>query len=59
MVEDVGFNDTVEELPSDEAEFTVDSSGGTTSEVPGPGVVVRESGVSVLEVGDGNWKRIS
>jgi len=55
----MSLNDTVQELPSDEAEFTIDSRSGTTSEVPGLRVVVGESGVSVLEEGDSNWKRIS
>ena len=59
MVEDVSLNDTVEELPSYEAEFTVDGSGGTTSKIPSLAVVMGESRISVLEEGNSNWKWVS
>jgi hypothetical protein len=48
----VRLDDAVEELSSDEAEFAVDGGGGAADVVPGLGVVMRETGVGVLEVGD-------
>jgi hypothetical protein len=55
MVQDVGFDDTVEERATYEAELTVDCRGGTTSEGPGFRLVVRKRGISVLEVRDCNY----
>jgi hypothetical protein len=55
VVQDVGLDDTVEELAADEAEFTVDCCGGTTGISPGLGSVVWESWVGMLEEGDRNW----
>ena len=52
VVKNVGLDDTVEEMTSDEAKLTVDGSSGTTSVGPGVGVVVGEGGVGVLQEGD-------
>lgn len=58
VVQDVGFDDAVEEVAADEAEFAVDGCGGAAGEVPGLAVVVGEGGVGVLEVGDGDCEII-
>lgn len=58
VVEDVGLDDTVEDLAADEAELAVNGSGGATGEVPVLAGVVREGGVGVLEVGDGDCEEI-
>jgi hypothetical protein len=50
----MGLNDTVEKSTADETKFTIDRGSSSASVCPGVCVVVRESGVSVLEVGDGN-----
>lgn len=55
VVEDMGFDDTVEKRPADEAEFTVDGRRGAAGEGPCLGGVVGDGGVGVLEVGDGDW----
>ena len=54
VVQDVGFDDAVEELAANEAELTVDGGGGPTGEIPGGALVVGKGGVGVLEVGDGD-----
>jgi len=60
VVEDVGLDDAVEDLATNEAELAVNGSGGATSKVPGLAGVVREGRVGVLEVGDGDcWTRVS
>jgi len=56
VVQDVGLDDAVEEVPADEAEFPVDGRGGAAGEVPGGARVVRERGVGVLEEGDGDYR---
>lgn len=58
VVKDVGLNDTVQDVTTNKAEVTVNGGSGSTGEVPHLGLVVRESGVGVLEVSDGNcWHR--
>jgi hypothetical protein len=59
VVEDVGLDDTVQELAADEAEFTIDSGRCTAGIVPAGRGVVRKAGISVLEEGDGNYSIIS
>lgn len=54
VVGNVRFDDTVEDVASDEAKFTIDGGGSSAGEIPGFGFVVREAGVCVLEVGDGH-----
>ena len=53
VVEDVGLDDTMQELATDETKFTINRSGCTTSVVPGVRSVVRQAGIGVLEVGNG------
>lgn len=58
VVQDVGFDDRVEEVTADEAEVTVDGGGGAAGEGPGARGVVREGWVGVLEVGYGDcWEK--
>lgn len=52
VMQDVGFDDAVEDAATDEAEFTVDCGGGTPGEVPGFGFVMGKAWVGVLEIGD-------
>lgn len=54
MVENMGLDNTVEHVASDEAKFTVDGCGGSTDIGPRFTLVVGEGGVGVLEEGDGN-----
>lgn len=54
VVEDVGLNDTVEELTSDETELAVDGGSGANGEVPYLRLIMRKSWVGVLQIGDGN-----
>ena len=54
VMEDMGLDDSVKELASNETEFTINGSGGTTGKVPAVGLVVRKGWVSVLKEGDGN-----
>jgi hypothetical protein len=59
VVEDVGLDDTVQELAANEAELAIDSGCCTTGIVPAGRGVVRKAGVSVLEEGDGNYSIVS
>lgn len=54
VVEDVGFNDTVEKGAADKAKLAVNSCCGPTDVVPAFTTVMRESWVGVLKVCDGN-----
>lgn len=54
VVKDVGLDDAVEKLTTDETEFTIDGCSCTADIVPAAGGIVRECGIGVLEVGDGN-----
>lgn len=54
VVQDVSFDDTVEDVSANEAKVTVNSGGGTTSEVPHLRLVVGKGGVGVLQESDGN-----
>ena len=54
VVQNVGADDVVEEVGVDKSEVTIDGGSGTTGEVPGAIVIVREGTVSVLKEGDGN-----
>lgn len=51
-MEDMGLDDAVEQLTTDEAEFPVNGRGGATGEAPRLGVIVRQGWVGVLEEGD-------
>lgn len=54
MVQDMGLDDVVEEMTTDEAEISVNGRGRATSEGPGGGVVVWKSAIGVMEVGEGD-----
>jgi len=54
VVEDVGFDNSVQERTADETEVTVDGCSSTTDVVPALGRVVGKRWVGVLQVGDGN-----
>lgn len=58
VVQDVGLNDTVEDVAADETEVTIDGGSGATGEVPDLGLVVGEGGVSVLEEGNGDYMNV-
>lgn len=55
VVQNVGLDDTVEDVAADEAEVAVNGGSGATGEVPNLGLVVGEGGIGVLEEGDGDW----
>ena len=54
VVQDVCFDDAVEESAANETEFAVNGCSGSTNIIPTSGGIVGESGVSVLEVGNCN-----
>ena len=54
VVKDVGLDDTVEERTADETELAVNGCGSTACKCPGVSFVVRECGISVLEVRNGH-----
>jgi hypothetical protein len=56
VVKNVGLDDAVEESAADETKFTINCCSSSTNIVPAFGRVVRKRWVSVLKVGDGNWK---
>jgi len=58
VVKDVGLDDAVEESATDETKLTIDRGCGSASVCPGLCVVVRKSGISVLEVGDGDYSML-
>jgi hypothetical protein len=53
-MKDVGLDDAVQEVATDEAKFAVDGGSGAASKVPGVTGVVRKGWIGVLEVGDGD-----
>jgi hypothetical protein len=59
VMEDVGLDDTMQELAADEAKFAINSGCCTTDIVPAGWGVVRKAGISVLEEGDGNYSIVS
>ena len=54
VVQDVGFDDTVEDVRTNGPEVAVDGCRSTTSEVPGLGTVVRKGWIGVLEESNGD-----
>lgn len=56
VMEDVGLDDTVEEMTADEAKLAVDGCGSTARECPGMSFVVRKGGIGVLEVRNGHYR---
>jgi len=55
VVEDMGLDDSVENVTADETEVTVDGGSGATGKVPHLRLVVGERGIRVLEVSDGHY----
>jgi hypothetical protein len=47
----------VEDVTADEAEVTVDGGGSAAGKAPHLGLVVGESGVGVLQEGDGDCRK--
>ena len=56
VMEDVGLDDSVEELSSNETEFAINGSGCATSVCPGVGSIMRQRGIGVLHEGNGDWE---
>lgn len=54
VMQDVGLDNAVQQLATDEAELAVDGRGRTADVVPRLGGVMRERRVGVLEEGDGD-----
>lgn len=54
VVENVSFDDTVEESMANETELAVNGCRGATNVVPASSGVVGKCWVGVLEIGDGN-----
>lgn len=59
VVHDVRLDDAVHEISPDETEITVDRGGGTASEGPRTGLVVRERRIGVLKVRYPYWILVS
>ena len=59
VMENVGLNNTMQELAADETKFAIDSGCCTTGIVPAGWGVVRKAGISVLQEGDGNYSIVS
>lgn len=56
VVENVSFDDAVEESAANETEFAIDGCGSSTDIGPAAGGVVGKGGVRMLEIGDCNWE---
>lgn len=56
VVQDVRFDDAVQEMATDKAELAIDGRSSSTGKVPGFSGVVGKRWISVLEVCDGNCK---
>lgn len=59
VMKDMGLNDTVEEVRADGPEVAVNGCRCATSKIPRVVGVVRQRGVGVLQVGDGNYRFVS
>lgn len=57
VVSDVGLDNSVKKSTAYESELAINCGCGTTGEVPGLVVVVRKSGVGVLQVSDSHYDR--
>lgn len=55
----MSFDDTVEQMATDESELPINRRGGSASEVPRFGLVVRQGGVGVLEKGNRHYQKVS
>ena len=54
MVQDVGLDDSVQDMSTNESEFTVDSGCGAANEGPGICIVVWKCRIGMLKEGNGN-----
>ena len=59
VMEDVGFNDPVEEMTANETELAIDCCCRSSGKVPSRRLVVRERWIGVLEKGNGHFHIIS
>ena len=50
----MGFDDTVEEMTTNESELAIDSRCSSTSKVPRPRFIVGKGGIGMLKEGDGH-----
>lgn len=55
MVDDVGIDNTVEQVTTDPAHVAVDGGEGALDKSPALGLKVRHLGVGVVQVGDGDF----
>ena len=55
MVDNVVIDDLMEEMTTDKTDCTVNGGERTLGVGPGLGCVMRDFGMGVLEVSDGNW----
>lgn len=53
-MENMGFDDAVEEVPTDESKLTIYRSGSTANKVPRVRFVMGKRRIGVLEKGDGH-----
>lgn len=56
VVDDVVFDDTVEDVAADEAKVAVDGGSSSLDESPLVGLVVHSLGMGMVQVGDSHWK---
>lgn len=59
MVNNVGVDDAVEDVTTNEAKVTVDSCEGSSHESPALAIVVRDIFMSMVKVRDGNYNNVS
>lgn len=59
MMHDVLFDNAVEQMLANEAELSVNRSQSTLHKGPVVRGEVRNVGVVMMQVGDGNWKNVS
>lgn len=59
MMQDVSFNDAVEEMTPNESKLTVDGCGGTTGKIPDFRIIVGQRWVCMLQECDSNYHTIS
>lgn len=59
VVENMGLDDTVKQMTTDESELPIDRRRSSAGEVPRFRLVVRECGVRVLEEGNRHYQKVS
>lgn len=59
VVEDMGFDDAVEQITTNPTKLTVDSRCGATSKIPSVRLIVWKGRICVLEVRDRDYQPIS